>query len=63
MPITGKTSRPSASCISTKLQALPASEQDTWVIDAEINDRGVLHRRTARHGGVRARGAGARRAG
>ena len=24
-----------------KLQALPASEQDTWVLDAEINDRGV----------------------
>src|SRR5215471_6641739 len=24
-----------------RLQALPAPEQDTWVIDAEINDRGV----------------------
>ena len=24
-----------------KLQALPASEQDTWVLDAEINDHGV----------------------
>ena len=24
-----------------KLPALPASEQDTWVLDAEINDRGV----------------------
>jgi DNA polymerase len=24
-----------------KLHALPTSEQDTWVIDAEINDRGV----------------------
>ena len=24
-----------------KLQTLPVSEQDTWVIDAEINDRGV----------------------
>ena len=25
-----------------KLTALPASEQDTWVLDAEINDHGVL---------------------
>ena len=24
-----------------RLQALPAAEQDTWVLDAEINDRGV----------------------
>ena len=24
-----------------RLQALPAAEQDVWVIDAEINDRGV----------------------
>ena len=45
-----------------QMPALPAAEQDVWVIDAEINDRGVHHRRAAGHGGIRARGAGARRA-
>ena len=27
--------------LNPKLPALPASEQDTWVLDAEINDHGV----------------------
>ena len=40
---TGRTSRSNASCISIQsCTALPASEQDTWVLDAEINDHGVL---------------------
>ena len=40
---TGRTSRSNARCINIQsCTALPASEQDTWVLDAEINDHGVL---------------------